>query len=100
MEVYCGLVRQPNDTTGEIFFENNNNRAFHVNSQNTHIFRLNQRNEKYFVGDCFITFGQLNNHKFYPYVMIRYNAGSLNRHYFGNNVTFQVDKFKLYRIKA
>ena len=82
-----------------IFFENNNNRAFHVNSQNTHIFRLNQRPNKIFEGDCFITFGQLNKNYFYPYVLIRYNAGSLNRHHFENTI-FQLRYFGLYRIKG
>jgi len=100
MEIYCGLVRDPIDAPqSTIFFENNNNRAFHVNSQNTHIFRLNQRPNKVFEGDCFITFGQLNKNYFYPYVLIRYNAGSLNRHHF-ENTRFILDYYKLYRIKG
>ena len=100
MEIYCGLVREPIDgSQSQIFFENNNNRAFHVNSQNTHIFRLNQKNNKVFEGDCFITFGQLNKNYFYPYVLVRYNAGSLNRHHFGNTL-FKLDYYKLYRIKG
>ncbi|MEK9694621.1 MAG: hypothetical protein VW270_02595, partial [Candidatus Poseidoniales archaeon] len=100
MEIYCGLVRDPIDAPqSTIFFENNNNRAFHVNSQNTHIFRLNQRPNKVFEGDCFITFGQLNKNYFYPYVLIRYNAGSLNRHHF-EGTDFKLEYFKLYRIKG